>query len=106
MEANKILQDMIDAVEKIKNDSPVENACFIPNKFYKDSSLTEYLQFRFPRSKSKRIRKKWRKKSENWKNIPLPHLFQIENFGYIGHPITVERTLRHLNVGTFTKFLG
>lgn len=29
--------------------------------------MKEFKQFRFPKSKKKRIRKKWRKRRENWK---------------------------------------
>jgi hypothetical protein len=33
--------------------------------------LQKSIQFRFPKSKTKRIRKKWRKRKENYKFIPM-----------------------------------
>jgi len=47
--------------------------------------LNEMKQIRFPRSKKKRIRKKWRKDSRNWKSVPLNEVFQLGKDTLIMH---------------------
>jgi hypothetical protein len=42
-------------------------------------------QFRFPRSKKKRIRKKWSKNTNNYKSEPDPNCYKIGNIIYC-HP--------------------
>lgn len=39
----------------------------------------EEIQYRFPRSKKARIRKKWAKRSQNWKWIARDQVFKIGN---------------------------
>lgn len=53
------------------------------------------VQYRFPRSKSKRIRKKWAKRKENFKQVP------IKNTAYMfGDTIVVDPdTARAINNG-------
>lgn len=41
-------------------------------------NLTEQVQARFPRSKRKRIRKKWRRNPHNWKTVPIEQCFFFE----------------------------
>lgn len=53
------------------------------------STPTAVQQFRFPRTKNRRIRKKWAARPENFR--PYPHFFHIAGFGYIGHPQTIAR---------------
>jgi hypothetical protein len=49
-------------------------------------------QFRFPRSKRTRIRKKWSAQQLNYRNIPDPDVYVMELEGYIiGHPETIAK---------------
>lgn len=52
---------------------------------------TKRWQVRFPRTKRKRIQKKWRKDARNWKTevVPWRHCIQTP-FGLMGHPRTIE----------------
>jgi hypothetical protein len=59
------------------------------------SAMVRPEQFRFPRSKKKRIRTKWEKRSENWRAVPLDHFIQIGAALY-GHPSLVARFKRLL----------
>lgn len=47
--------------------------------------VSEWAQFRFPRSKRRRIRAKWRKDRRNWKRIPTGEVYQIGDTLYM-HP--------------------
>jgi hypothetical protein len=38
---------------------------------------TKLAQTRFPRSKRRRIRKKWRKDLKNWSHVPDPQAFRL-----------------------------
>ena len=43
-----------------------------------------YRQVRFPRSKRKRIRRKWARDSRNWAMVPSPNMhYQRDGFGRI-----------------------
>lgn len=44
-----------------------------------DLGHIEHYQFRFPRSKRKRIRRKWAKNPRNWMTRHVPKVFQIGN---------------------------
>jgi hypothetical protein len=39
----------------------------------------EFIQFRFPKSKKKRIRKKWSKQTNNWKWKEKERIFKFED---------------------------
>lgn len=47
----------------------------------------ELRQVRFPRSKKRRIRKKWSKRDRNWKRVPVgePPIYHIGN-NIVAHP--------------------
>jgi hypothetical protein len=48
-------------------------------------------QFRFPRSKKKRIRKKWAKRPENWRVVPDPsYVFNVSTLDLHRGPIVME----------------
>ena len=59
-------------------------------------------QVRFPRSKKRRIRKKWRQDSANWEpavKLPDPDLYRMTLWGrecFVGHPATVARLYQML----------
>lgn len=43
-----------------------------------DPSLVEHKQIRFPRTKNRRIRKKWRKRPGNWATVPKAEFFKMK----------------------------
>ncbi len=57
----------------------------------RDASYMEDLkQFRFPKSKKARIRKKFRKNPLNWRYFPSPTVYRMGNV-IIGHPVTLKK---------------
>jgi len=52
-------------------------------------------QVKFPRSKRKRIRKKWRKNPKYWRKRPDPSVYRMGNM-IVGHPIMIRRIKREL----------
>lgn len=59
-----------------------------------DATLMTEQQFRFPRSRKRRIRKKWRRDRRNFKLMPFPYLVPMKAGGVlqmVGHPDTVEK---------------
>ncbi len=77
----------------------------IPILFIEDATFTIREQFRFPRSKKARIRKKWRKNQENWRMSPSPDVFRLDleaggmglGFTFTGHPETIRRLRLRMN---------
>lgn len=47
-------------------------------------------QFRFPRTKKRRIRRKWAKRPENWRPI-TNRVFQIRDGCILCHPSVIDR---------------
>ena len=45
-------------------------------RIVEDSSATKRMQVRFPKSKKRRIRKKWRKDPRNWRDVPTIYAFK------------------------------
>lgn len=58
--------------------------------------LVESRQFRFPRSKKKRIRKKWMRRSANFKNFPSRTILQIGG-QWVMHPEILRQIKCKLN---------
>lgn len=52
--------------------------------------LTTATQFRFPKSKRRRIRKKWSKNPKNFRTLPDQNFYQYDN-KIICHPIMARR---------------
>lgn len=72
-------------------DDPYSN--FGAMRIFQVSSMVE--QFRFPRSKRKRIRNKWRKRSSNFR--PSRHALVNQRRGHIYcHPTTYEEIKRQI----------
>lgn len=64
-------------------------------KIYAVQHMTLREQFRWPRSKKRRIRKKWARLDRNWRSRPDPNLiFDEVREALYGHPATIE-ALRH-----------
>lgn len=67
-------------------------------RFIADPALTEYKQVRFPKSKRKRIQKKWRKCLSNYAHVPSEAVYQV-GFDVIAHPTTLYRIRREIEKG-------
>lgn len=52
---------------------------------YFDSFLAETKQVSFPKTKNKRIRKKWAKRPENWRRVPLKVIYRVAD-SWVVHP--------------------
>lgn len=66
-------------------------------RIYRDHLLTMRKQFRFPRSKKRRIRSKWAKRISNSRELPMNTLIQINDGmgrAFIGHPATIDALIR------------
>lgn len=59
-------------------------------KLINDRFMCERKQVRFPRSKRKRIRRKWAKQAKNYRDVPLKTIYQLGD-KLIGHPETLRR---------------
>lgn len=59
--------------------------------------LTERRQFRFPRSKKRRIREKWAKDFRNYRQEPSPHAVR-EGYQYFVHPRMRKRLVRKIKM--------
>ena len=60
-----------------------------------DSMMSKRIQFRFPRSKKRRMRKKWTKNQKNWKTIPLDTIYRMGDT-LIMHPMMTERLKKEI----------
>lgn len=99
--------DPID-IESLRQSVAFASAAIALSKKYSDSSVGGFLpiqpdkhcviwgQVRFPRSKAKRIRKKWSRCTINYGYIPDPNVFAIAEVGIVGHPQTIDRMLNKL----------
>ena len=55
-------------------------------------------QFRFPRSKRRRICDKWAKRECNFRHLPNPNVCVMQQQGMmVGHPATIAKLRRELN---------
>lgn len=52
-------------------------------------------QFRFPRTKKRRIRRKWAKRSKNWRAI-TNRAFQMPDGSIVCHPVFAAKLRQHL----------
>ena len=60
-------------------------------------SMTETYQFRFPRSKKKRIKKKWQKRPNNFKTRPRKDFLLYGNY-VICNPIMAAKLRRQIQI--------
>jgi len=49
-------------------------------------SMETLVQYRFPKSKKRRICKKWAKRAENYKAVPAEHYYLVDNNTIVAHP--------------------
>lgn len=64
-----------------------------PPRIYSTPLAVERKQYRFPRSKKKRIRNKWAKREQNYRYIP--RIYQLGDAIY-AHPSLYQRLLREI----------
>ena len=57
--------------------------------------FSETMQYRFPRSKKRRIRRKWQKDRRNWKSVPKLRAYQIGDTIYM-HPDVLNRLTQEI----------
>ena len=75
--------------------SPVDGSMLYGLRVVTDIWMTEHKQVRFPRSKKRRIRKKWAKRPENWRSVPQDKAYQIGDT-LVMHPAMLERLKKQL----------
>ena len=50
-------------------------------KIIESPHMADRVQVRFPRSKKRRIRKKWAKRPDNWRDVPWDHYLIAHGLG-------------------------
>ena len=70
--------------------------CMAQPKIIVDTKLCRRYQFRFPRSKKKRIRKKWVKRLQNFKVEPLMCAYKLRDGSFICHPVMLNVLRQYL----------
>ncbi len=65
------------------------NLNMLPKLMYNEKYVIKK-QVKFPRSKKKRIIKKWSKKPENFVTIPDPNTYFLGGDVIVGHPETIK----------------
>lgn len=63
--------------------------------FFEDPYMRDWQQVRFPRSKKRRMRKKWAKQRRNFGFAPSPRIYRIGDT-IIGHPEVIAKIKRKL----------
>jgi len=77
METIREAMRLLETIQK----NPLPNMRIFPNV-----NLMERFQFRFPRSKGRRIRTKWSKQGRNWSTRPDTHVYMTPD-GIYCHPV-------------------
>ena len=65
-------------------------------RFIEDHNLVIKYQFKWPRSKRKRIRQKWEKQEKNFKYKPDMSYYQTGSGAFIGHPAAIAVLKQHI----------
>jgi hypothetical protein len=60
-------------------------------RIIESAAMATRTQVRFPKSKTRRIRKKWAKREENWRLIPWTDVYRLSDGTLIAHPVTARR---------------
>lgn len=53
--------------------------------------MADRKQVHFPRSKKKRMRRKWAKQPKNYRDVPKPDVYLIDGRYLVGHPATLAK---------------
>ena len=87
---NEILEQIFVRHQR-RFDSVKQSSIQWPLKILQNAYLTKTFQYRFPRCKSKRIAKKWRKDTRNFKTVPSNDIWVVSESGTaICHPDTAR----------------
>ncbi len=82
--------------EAVLTDGPRMNSLYGIN-IYHDRSMCNHIQVRFPRSKKRRMRRKWAKQQKNYRNVPRQEIIQTAD-GLYAHPETWEKVFKKENI--------
>jgi len=67
-------------------------------RIFENIYCTMWQQYRFPRSKGRRIRAKWAKRERNFWHLPDPNVYVMKQQGsMVGHPATIAKLRREVN---------
>jgi len=66
--------------------------------------LVQGPQFRFPRSKRKRVRKKWSRRIKNFRRVPDPNFYEVEKGCFVCHPTLHGWLARQLKEMGYTYY--
>lgn len=97
--AHEILESIRDAKRRLDAiTKPLEKSLVQwPLKIIQNAYLTRTFQHRFPRCKSKRIAKKWRKNPRNFRTVPSNDIFVMPGSGTaVCHPDTARRVVEQM----------
>ncbi len=68
------------------------------NIFYVPQMVNR-IQVRFPQSRRRRIRKKWRRRECNWRTTPnMELLIDDATHSIYGHPLAIKQLIRHCDL--------
>src|ERR1043166_6115606 len=88
------LDKLRQAMERIKGMEPIP--LYKPPSMYRiieNEFLSSRIRFRFPRSKKKRIRRKWAKQEKNYRQEPMKDMYMMGDT-LIAHPL-IAKVLRN-----------
>ena len=75
--------------------SPSQIMPLVGIRIIPDSNMVERIQTRFPRSKKKRVQKKFRKDAKNWATKPMMMCYQMGDM-MIMHPALLGQLKRRV----------
>lgn len=91
--------DILKTMDQIKSEPPgmIPQFSFPPIRVEPCQFLTaqpEWTQFRFPRSRKKRIRRKWAKDPRNFRYVEMDHIYLVKTpvFGFSNMRVTSDMT--------------
>jgi hypothetical protein len=70
--------------------------CMAQPKIAVSAKLCKRYQFRFPKSKKKRIRNKWGKRLQNFTIEPLKYAYRLQDGSFLCHPAMLNALRKYL----------
>ena len=71
-------------------------------KMVRSYQITDRIQVRFPRSKKKRIRKKWAKQEKNFAYFPSKNIWKMGDT-LIAHPEVIEKIMKEITKDMYRR---
>jgi len=65
-------------------------------KLVESEHLIERIQTKFPRTKRKRIQKKWMKQSKNYSSFPSKDILKLSSDTWVCHPLIAKEIRRNI----------